>query len=161
MNANAQEKQTAAVRIRAANHDDAAALARLCIQLGYDADADQLRRRLTQIDQDPNHAIFVAQQEGGEIVGFVDLDCRCLAIKDASVEVCGLVIDQSVRGRGYGQALMQKAEAWAQAIGASAISLRSNVIRKEAHAFYQRCGYEIYKQQLAFQKRLVCKSDID
>lgn len=145
--------------IRSVCANDAESLAELCVQLGYASTAEQLRGRLQRIETDANHAIFIAEIETGEIIGFIDLDMRCLAIKDAAVEVCGLVVDQNVRGRGCGRALLQKAEDWAVSMGARDITLRSNVVRKEAHAFYESCGYEIYKQQMAFQKSLARKTE--
>ena len=146
--------KTAVKSVRAAREHDAQQLAELCTQLGYESTPDQVRNRLRIIEQDSSRAIFVIELDGGKIAGFIDLDVRCLAIKDVAAEVCGLVISHDSRGLGLGRVLLQKAEEWAAAKGATEVSVRSNVIRLEAHEFYRRCGYEVIKQQIAFRKRL-------
>jgi GNAT superfamily N-acetyltransferase len=50
--------------------------------------------------------------------------------------------------------LLDRAEMWAREKGFSATSLRSNVIRERAHAFYERQGYEHTKTQKSFRKKL-------
>ncbi len=47
-----------------------------------------------------------------------------------------------LRGQGIGAALMEDAEARAQAAGARMMQLTSNASRKDAHRFYQQLGYE-------------------
>ena len=73
---------------------------------------------------------------------------------EARVEVAGLVVDEKCRGRGIGRALMGRAESWAREHGCAMVSLRSNVIRSEAHAFYQGLGYSLVKTQHAFRRKL-------
>jgi GNAT superfamily N-acetyltransferase len=68
--------------------------------------------------------------------------------------VVGLVIDETVRSRGVGKLLLQKAEAWAKHAGCKSMSVRSNVKRKRAHEFYEKNGYEHYKTQKAFRKNI-------
>jgi len=73
---------------------------------------------------------------------------------DLYAEVGSLVVDQDQRGQGIGKALMDKAEAWARQCGITEVRLRSNVIRKEAHQFYEALGYERIKSQFTFRKAL-------
>jgi GNAT superfamily N-acetyltransferase len=70
-------------------------------------------------------------------------------------EIGGLVVGESHRGQGVGQLLMQQAEEWARARGCRAVYLRTNVIRTDAHRFYERLGYTRIKTQHAFRKNLV------
>jgi GNAT superfamily N-acetyltransferase len=49
-------------------------------------------------------------------------------------------------------ALTAAAEKRAAASGCTTIRLRSNVIRGDAHRFYERLGYERLKTQYAFRK---------
>jgi GNAT superfamily N-acetyltransferase len=69
-------------------------------------------------------------------------------------EVNGLVVDEKVRSRGAGSKLLEAGEKCARKMGCAGMSVRSNVIRDRAHAFYLRKGYEHYKTQKAFRKAL-------
>jgi GNAT superfamily N-acetyltransferase len=53
-----------------------------------------------------------------------------------------------------GARLLASAEEWARKRGCKSMSVRSNVIRERAHKFYERNGYEHYKTQKAFRKKL-------
>ena len=48
--------------------------------------------------------------------------------------------------------LMQAAETWTKEQGGTEIAVRSNIVRKETHAFYQRLGYAVTKTSLNFRK---------
>jgi GNAT superfamily N-acetyltransferase len=74
--------------------------------------------------------------------------------QDPVAEIAGLVVDAEWRGSGVGKLLMQRAEDWARANGLRMVVLRSNVIRSEAHAFYESIGYTRFKTQHAFRKQL-------
>jgi GNAT superfamily N-acetyltransferase len=52
-----------------------------------------------------------------------------------------VVVDETVRGGGYGRRLMAHAEALARAAGCYKVSLTSNHKRDRAHAFYAHIGY--------------------
>ena len=65
-----------------------------------------------------------------------------------------LVVREGRRGNGIGEQLMRYAEQWAAQRGAACVRLRSNVIRADAHRFYQRLGYRVVKTQLSFEKLL-------
>ena len=49
---------------------------------------------------------------------------------------------------------MRRAEEWAGEKRCATVTLRSNVIREEAHAFYRSLGFSVYKTQHAFRKTL-------
>jgi GNAT superfamily N-acetyltransferase len=69
-------------------------------------------------------------------------------------EVAGLVVDKDCRGQGVGKELMKAVEGWAKEKDCVIVSLRSNIIRKEAHTFYKNIGYEIVKEQYTFRKKI-------
>ena len=54
-----------------------------------------------------------------------------------------LVVEETARGSGVGRKLMEFAELWALDRGSSSIALSSHISRFDAHAFYQRLGYQI------------------
>ena len=66
----------------------------------------------------------------------------------------GLVVGEKQRSNGAGARLLGAAEKWARGKKCVNMSVRSNVVRKRAHVFYERNGYEHYKTQKAFRKPL-------
>jgi GNAT superfamily N-acetyltransferase len=73
---------------------------------------------------------------------------------DIRAEVNGLIVAEGQRSAGAGAKLLEAAEDWARRHGCKAMNVRSNVIRDRAHKFYERQGYEHYKTQKAFRKKL-------
>lgn len=134
--------------------EDSAAAARLATQLGYPSTAEQIERRFQALSGSEDARVFVAEDPEGNAVGWVHVFGRRLLESDADAEVGGLVVDEQFRGRGIGKELMASAEAWARERGYGVVSVRSNVIRTEAHEFYRRLGYEILKSQFKLRKRL-------
>jgi GNAT superfamily N-acetyltransferase len=53
-----------------------------------------------------------------------------------------VAVDRSLQGRGIGRALMDEAMARARAADCYKLALSSNNKRNEAHAFYERLGFE-------------------
>lgn len=88
----------------------------------------------------------------GCVIGWVHVYVTELLEADPQAEVGGLIIDERYRGHGAGRLLMKEAEEWARGKGCGAICLRSNVTRKDAHAFYQRIGYSHTKTQRTFRR---------
>lgn len=143
-----------AFHIRAANPGDIDAIDRLCRQLGYEVERHGLQRRLEQIVDDPEQIVFVAQNMSAEAVGWVHALPVCYLEAEAFIEIGGLVVHNSSRRMGIGQALMEKVEAWTRESGYSTIRLRSNIIRTGAHEFYRSIGYAVVKEQYTFVKEL-------
>lgn len=141
------------IGIRAARSEDAAALTPLTGQLGYPSTLAQVQERLNDLLGDPENAVFVAEAEG-KIVGWIQVGKFITVETDASAEIRGLLVDEARRGSGVGRRLVDRAEQWAREHGLRMMSVRSNIIRDGAHAFYQRLGYKIVKTQHAFRKPL-------
>lgn len=68
-------------------------------------------------------------------------------------EILALSVDENNRSNGIGAALLRTAEEWAREQGARRVRVRSNVIRKDAHRFYEREEYAPVKDQRVFEKR--------
>jgi len=142
------------VIIRLARVEDAKILANLATQLGYPSTPEQIRTRFDVLDtKHDEHAIIVAELSH-QVVGWVHTHIYCLLVDDPEVEIGGLVVDETVRGQGIGEALMQAAEDWAREQGCASVYLRSNTTRTRAHEFYKRIGYEVIKSQYALRKHL-------
>ncbi|HUU12152.1 MAG TPA: GNAT family N-acetyltransferase [Terriglobia bacterium] len=130
------------IRIRPANPDDAERIAALATQLGYPSTPAQVASRLERLLRDDEHAIFVAAQSA-LVVGWVHVFEKHLLESEPEAEIGGLVVDENHRRAGAGKLLMERAEEWARSRGLKSVYLRSNVIRKEAHAFYEKLGYHV------------------
>lgn len=121
---------------------DVAALADLITELGSSTSAEDMSQRMAAIKQRDDFATFVAE-EGGEVVGMVGVCLRPGYVRDVpSGHVIALVVAERARRRGVGVLLMARAEAWLAKNGAGLAFLVSAYHRSEAHAFYDRLGYE-------------------
>jgi GNAT superfamily N-acetyltransferase len=140
--------------IRQARPDDYPPMAELAGQLGYPSSAHEIARRLAGLNASGEHVVFVAQLADGTIAGWIGAFVYRCVEADARVEVSGLVVDERFRSQAVGRSLLERAEEWAREKGLSAATLRSNVIRERAHAFYERQGYEHTKTQKSFRKKL-------
>jgi predicted N-acetyltransferase YhbS len=129
-------------------------MAVLATQLGYPSAAEEVKSRLRAIEGRDDHCVLVAELEGGRVVGWIHACASYLIEVNPRAEIGGLVVDEGQRGSGIGKLLMRHAEEWARAKGLEAVSVRSNVIRGDAHRFYERLGYENIKTQHAFSKVL-------
>jgi GNAT superfamily N-acetyltransferase len=138
--------------IRKATVDDAAAIARLSGELGYPVEVRVMHERLERIGERDDHVVFVA--ETTEVVGWIHAADHELLEIGRHCEICGLVVGNGQRGRGIGRRLIEAVEEWAPTRGVKQISVRSNVIRPESHPFYECVGFERYKTQHAYRKRL-------
>ena len=142
------------ITIRPAVPADAAALAALAGQFGYPTTDEEARRRLTLLARLPDDVVWVAETPGHEVIGWLHASRTVTLVADVAVEVRGLVVDEGHRSQGVGARLMEAAEAWARTFGARSVNLRSNVLRGEAHRFYERLGYEEIKRQATFRRDL-------
>ena len=142
-----------ALALRPARLADAPALANLATQLGYPSSPSQVEERMSRMLNDPNQFIIVATS-GSLVIGWAHAYVCCTVESDTSAELGGLLVDESHRGIGVGGKLVEMVEEWARQKGCSIVSLRSNVLRHEAHRFYASQGYDQVKTQYTFRKRL-------
>jgi GNAT superfamily N-acetyltransferase len=144
----------AELKIRPARQSDAERLAELCGQLGYPATTVQIAKRFRQLVPVSKHGLFVAETPGAGVIGWVHVSVWPVLESDRRAEVNGLVVADGQRSLGAGAKLLEAAEEWARKQHCTAMNVRSNVIRQRAHGFYLRQGYEHYKTQKAFRKKL-------
>jgi GNAT superfamily N-acetyltransferase len=142
------------VKIRRARSSDAARLAVLSGELGYPATPSEMKSRLSRLTQASDNAVFVAENDEREVIGWLHASVSRLLEVPLRAEVNGLVVSEGQRSKGAGAELLQAAERWARSKKCVSMSVRSNVLRERAHGFYERHGYEHYKTQKAFRKAL-------
>ena len=128
-------------------------LAELSGELGYPATAEEMKERFAQIKPAARHAVFVAELEK-KVIGWIHVSVTPLLEVACRAEVNGLIVADGHRSSGAGAKLLDAAEKWARGKKCESMSVRSNVIRDRAHAFYERQGYLHIKTQKAFRKPL-------
>ncbi len=141
--------------IRPACLEDAERISILCEQLGYSASDEDVKHRLCSLQQDDSHILYVATLPNNFVVGWVQAHKCYLIIISPQVLVFGLVVDTNYRLHGIARLLMQQVEEWAAINNCPTIRLRSNIIRKDAHKFYEKIGYTNTKHSLEFCKNLI------
>ena len=142
------------VNVREATPSDAAALAALCTQLGYPALPGEAAERLAAITPgDTGGAVLVAEEEGA-VLGWIHVCGIRFFQSPPFAEVGGLVVDEAARGRGVGKLLLEAGARWAAERGYRKLRVRSNVVREDAHRFYEREGFRKVKAQAVFDRNL-------
>ena len=143
------------ITIRTADPDDAAVIGKLVAQLGYaDITIESSRRRLVQILDRADHAVFVASTGGRTVAGFLHICVVETLEHEPRGEIRSLSVDQKHRSAGIGAQLVERAEQWAKERQLPRIRVRSNVLRDRARTFYERHGYVVSKTQNVFDKTL-------
>jgi len=133
---------------------DAGRYAELAAQLGYPVDLTVARARLEAELQRPDRAVFVWDEPGFGVAGWVGCREEDAAYAGAWGDLSGLVVDEAFRGRRIGAALLAAAEEWFRGRGLDLVRVRSGGQRTDAHRFYEREGYTRVKTQVIFRKRL-------
>ncbi|MBN3891839.1 MAG: GNAT family N-acetyltransferase [Nostoc sp. JL31] len=143
------------IKIRQAEIKYVEQIASLCEQLEYSVTNQHIEQRLTKINNNDAHIVYVATLEDEYVIGWAHAHiCDSIVISTPAI-LLGLVVDKDYRHSGIGRFLMHQIEQWASLAGCDSVLLRSNIKRKEAHLFYDKIGYTNIKQSLTFQKKLI------
>ena len=115
------------------------------------ATADDIRRRLADLQKSERDTVLVATR-AGTVIGWIHLARVPSLEADAFAEIRGLVVTESERGTGAGSRLVQVAESWACDHSCERLRLRSNVIRTATRHFYENRGFTVVKISNVFDK---------
>jgi GNAT superfamily N-acetyltransferase len=128
--------------IRPPRPGDGDGIAALLGQLGYPASSAAVQARLADCVDRGRVAVFVAET-GHTPVGLATAYAVPVIHADRPVAVLSaLVVHEAHRRKGVGRQLLEAVEAWAREQRAYRITLSSGLAREDAHAFYERLGYE-------------------
>jgi GNAT superfamily N-acetyltransferase len=128
--------------VRLATFDDIADVARLLGQLGYPDDDATFAARWPAWQAEGNRAL-VALDADGRIIGLLTTHVMTVLHRPAPVgRISAMVVQEGLRGSGVGRALVRAAEALLHDAGCGLVEVTSNLRRTDAHAFYERIGYE-------------------
>ncbi|MBK9601998.1 MAG: GNAT family N-acetyltransferase [Anaerolineales bacterium] len=107
---------------------------------------------LAALVRDSSSTLMVARNEKNEIIGALTLTVYRVPTGIRSI-IEDVIVDNSARGQGIGEALMLRAIEIAKEKGASNISLTSNPLREAANRLYLRVGFK-KRETNAYQMKL-------
>ena len=143
---------TSSIIIRRARRDDVAVIVAMladdALGRGRELIEDPLPpsyfQAFEKLERDPNIALVVAQDEGGQVVGCLQL-CILPGLSSQGASRA-LIEDVRVashcRSRGIGEQLVQWAVAEAQGKGCRLVELLTHNTRVDAQRFYARLGFQ-------------------
>jgi GNAT superfamily N-acetyltransferase len=128
--------------IRKGEMNDAAAIAQLMCELGYETTTSEMQMRLERIATDERLRTFVAVCDGNVCGMIGTLTYPSIEHNDPSGRIVALVILRTMRRRGIGRALIATVEKDFAQRGIRRIALNTQLAREDAHKFYESLGYE-------------------
>ncbi|KRA80445.1 GNAT family N-acetyltransferase [Altererythrobacter sp. Root672] len=94
--------------------------------------------------------VVLVAELGGAVVGCLTTSVMRVLHRPAPVgRISMMVVDETVRSRGIGAALVRAAEEALAQQGCYMVEVTSNVRRADAHRFYERLGYQRTSVRLA------------
>jgi ribosomal protein S18 acetylase RimI-like enzyme len=128
--------------VRVAEVNDAAALAQLMCELGYETTESEMQMRLERIANDDRYRTLVAVNDG-KVCGMIGtLTSLSYEHNDLGGRILALVTLKTMRRHGIGRALIATAEKDFAQRGIRRIALNTRLAREDAHKFYQSLGFE-------------------
>lgn len=128
---------------RPARPDDFAALKPMLLDMGFVEDEAALERRFPAFCAAPDRGLLVAENGGGEVVGYALLHDYGPHLRSGdsqrTAKLDDLYTRPDARGRGVARTLMRAAEAWALARGLRYLFWYANT--HEAGPAYTAMGY--------------------
>jgi len=105
-------------------------------------------------------AVFVAE-DGSTLLGFLELALRAFSDGCDSMPVPhveGWYVEPFARRRGFGRALMRKAEIWAGTHGYSELASDTELANEASLHAHLRCGFDETERLIKFRKSLIASS---
>ena len=131
------------VSVRPAHVDDAPLVQALLLELGYQADNDEVRDRLEMLAGLPCDPVLLALDANQVPLGLIALHWTpMLQIPGQRARITALVVREEARGQGAGRILVDAGAELAKAAGCKSLELTTAMHRSEAHAFYQAIGFK-------------------
>ena len=130
------------VNLRTATPGDAPEIALLLAVLGYPIEPSSIAARWAKWRANGSSAIVAGGQSAG-LLGVVTVYTSIVLHRPKPIgRITALVVDEKARGHGVGRARVGAAEAFALREGCGMLEVTSNMRRTEAHAFYERLGFD-------------------
>jgi predicted N-acetyltransferase YhbS len=143
-----------ALSVRVIAPADAAAVAELSVQLGYEASPTEIEERIVALLSNVENQVALVACANGDVIGWIEASIvRHLQAAPRTL-IGGLVVKDGVRGLGVGKRLCAEVEAWSRNKGFTVVRVTSRSTREDAHRFYLREGYRQTKTSAVFEKVL-------
>jgi ribosomal protein S18 acetylase RimI-like enzyme len=119
------------------------------------ADLPLARRYLGERFERGESVILVAEDAGGELIGFTQLyPAFCSVLADRTYVLYDLFVTPAARLTGAGRALMEAAEAYARAHGAARLQLQTAITNIVGQSLYESCGWKRDELFYVYEKGL-------
>jgi predicted N-acetyltransferase YhbS len=143
-----------ALHVRVIACEDAAAVAELSVQLGYEASPAEIEERIAALLANAANQVGLVACVDAEVVGWVEASIVRHLQSAPHTLIGGLVVKDGLRGHGVGKQLCAEVEAWSRNKGLTVVRVTSRSTREGAHRFYLREGYRQTKTSAVFEKVL-------
>lgn len=134
------------MQIRRATRDDLPVLLDLYRQLESQQPPltmDRLAKVFDRLASYPDYGVYLALADGAAVGTFALLIMDTLGDRCAPEGIVeDVVVDRAHRGRGIGRAMMEFAMERCREAGCYKMVLSSNIVREEAHRFYETLGFQ-------------------
>jgi ribosomal protein S18 acetylase RimI-like enzyme len=128
------------MHIEQATLTDSFSISKLLGQLGYATSQMEVLRRIN-IFTEPGYKLLVAK-ENETVLGFIALHIYHQIHHGGPIgRITSFCVDEKVRGKGIGSALLDEAEKYFAEHGCIKIEVTSNKRRDQTHEYYLRHGY--------------------
>ena len=129
------------LKIREGKLSDAADLAALICELGYETTSAEMESRLISILKDPRYKTLVALNDD-KICGMLGtVSASSYLHSDLNGRIIALVVSRESRRRGIGARLIAEAEKNLIQRGITRVTVTARFERETAHQFYEKLGY--------------------
>jgi ribosomal protein S18 acetylase RimI-like enzyme len=119
------------------------AVSRLLPQLGSDVHLPS-RQGFRRILASENIHFIILELDNKQIAGMLTIG-TCELLSGTKVWIEDVVIDESQRGKGFGEDLMLFAIDYSRTLGSKSVRLTSRPSRIAANKLYQKLGFELYE----------------
>lgn len=145
------------MRVRAYRDDDLADWLRMSVALFPGEPAEDLAKGMREFRTRSDAEVFVVERDDGSVAGFVEAGSRPYA-DGCDTSPVGYIeawyVDDDVRRRGYGRALLAAAEEWARQRGYTEMASDALIQNETSHAAHRASGYEEVERHVVFRKLL-------
>ena len=129
------------LKIRDGKLSDAAGLAALMCELGYETAGAEMESRLISILKDPRYKTLVALNDD-KICGMIGtVSASSYLHNDLNGRIIALVVSRESQRRGIGARLIAEAEKNLIQRGITRVTVTARFEREKAHQFYEKLGY--------------------
>jgi len=127
--------------IRKAKITDVSEISALLGQLGYPVDERLIKEKLVLLNDHADHELL-AYEQNEKVIGFISIHfVPQIAMTGDFANIAYFCVDENIRGKGVGAALLARAEELVAERKCDRIFVHCNGHRIDAHRFYERNGY--------------------